>query len=96
MERFWFKLTRIDKYGNLLQKSDFCYIDANNSNEAYNIISDKLWKDKKLLCNYFTKYSSYPRSIQDIANFEIVEESYVSQFIDRCFYMEAKKTKPTV
>lgn len=91
MKRFWFKLTRIDKVGNILKKADYCYIDAKTYNDAYTSLCDTLWYKKSIFCNYFTEHKSYPRSIQDIANIESISEKQVMKFIDRCFYMKAKR-----
>lgn len=77
-KEFWFKLTKWST-----NKPDFCKIMAENEKEAIQEISDRLWKYKKVPCDYFSTSSKYIRNIDDIMNFEIVSINEVQKHISK-------------
>lgn len=81
MKTFWIKIT---KWHN--NKPDFCSVKAEDKKEALYYFEDQLMGKGNLRCNYFSLGTKYSRNINDIMNFEFVEESEVKQHIDKINY----------
>ena len=75
---YWFKITKWNT-----NKPDFCRVRATNEKEAKYKIEDQLLIKKSLTCDYFSTFGKYGRKIDDIINFELVDQTEVQKHIDR-------------
>ena len=89
METYWIKIT---KWHN--NKPDFCSVKAENKKEALYYFEDQLNGKGNLRCTYFSTKTRYNRNINDIMNFEFVEEDEVRQHINKInFAIQKQQTE---
>ena len=99
MEKQYFKILKIDEVGRTSlenKKFDYCIVEANTSQEAYNYLLDRLNKRKTITCQHFTSDSTYEQNINNIADFIPSSKKEFESFKQKCLYaMEKSKKKST-
>lgn len=85
---YWIKITKWNT-----SKPHFCSIKADSQNHTLYAFEDQLLRKGNLNCHYFSTNGRYPRGINDIMNFEFVDESEVVKFINRINYAIEKQNQ---